>query len=126
MAAVRFVSSHPTDRGHLVAAQTESRSSFWTFLTNHAHVLVCVAEDPDIRGRDIATRVGITERAAQAIITDLVDEGYVTRTKVGRRNHYTIDAQAPLRHPLEEDHTIGEILVTLGRLKPRRVGTTGS
>jgi hypothetical protein len=102
-----------------MVAQSEPRGS-WTFLTNHAHVLVCVAEDPDIRGRDIAARVGITERAAQGIIADLVEEGYVTRTKVGRRNHYTVNPQAPLRHPLEEDHTIGEILVTLGRLKPKR------
>ena len=97
----------------------DGRSS-WTFLTNHAHVLVCLAEEPDIRGRDIATRVGITERAAQAIVADLVSEGYVTRTREGRRNRYTVKADAPLRHPLEHDHTIGELLVTLGRLKPRR------
>ena len=94
--------------------------STWTFLTNHAHVLVCLAEEPDIRARDIATRVGITERAAQAIVADLVSEGYVTRTREGRRNRYTVKADAPLRHPLEHDHTIGELLVTLGRLKPRR------
>ena len=94
--------------------------STWTFLTNHAHVLVCLAEEPDIRGRDIATRVGITERAAQAIVADLVSEGYVTRTREGRRNRYTVKADAPLRHPLEHDHTIGELLVTLGRLKPHR------
>lgn len=94
--------------------------SGWTFLTNHAHVLVCISEDPDIRGRDIAALVGITERAAQAIVADLASEGYVTRTKVGRRNRYEIDPQAPLRHPLERDHTIGELLVTLGRLTPRR------
>jgi predicted ArsR family transcriptional regulator len=92
----------------------------WTFLTNHAHVLVCVAEEPDIRGRDIAVRVGITERAAQGIVADLVNEGYVSRTKVGRRNRYEVNPDAPLRHPLEHDHTIGELLVTLGRLKPRR------
>ena len=97
----------------------DGRSS-WTFLTNHAHVLVCLAEEPDIRGRDIATRVGITERAAQAIVADLVSEGYVTRTREGRRNRYTVKADAPLRHPLEHDHTIGELLVTLGRLKPSR------
>lgn len=94
------------------------RSSGWTFLTNHGHVLVCIAEDPDVRGRDIATRVGITERAAQAIVSDLVAEGYVTRTKVGRRNRYAVNPDAPLRHPLEHDHTIGELLVTLGRLTP--------
>jgi hypothetical protein len=92
----------------------------WTFLTNHAHVLVCIAEDPDVRGRDIAALVGITERAAQAIVADLVAEGYVTRTKVGRRNRYSVNSDAPLRHPLEADHTIGELLVTLGRLKTGR------
>jgi predicted HTH transcriptional regulator len=92
----------------------------WTFLTNHAHVLVCIAEEPDIRGRDIASRVGITERAAQAIVADLVNEGYVTRTREGRRNHYAVNPDAPLRHPLEHDHSIGELLVTLGRLQPTR------
>jgi predicted ArsR family transcriptional regulator len=90
----------------------------WTFLTNHAHVLVCIAEETDVRGRDIAERVGITERAAQAIVADLVAEGYVVRTREGRRNRYEIRADAPLRHPLEKDHTIGELLVTLGRLRP--------
>jgi hypothetical protein len=104
----------------MAATQGENRMGGWTFLTNHAHVLVCIAEDPDIRGRDIAALVGITERAAQAIVSDLVEEGYVTRTKLGRRNHYTVKPDAPLRHPLEHDHTIGELLVTLGRLKPRR------
>ena len=92
----------------------------WTFLTNHAHVLVCIAEEPDVRGRDIATRVGITERSAQAIVADLVNDGYVTRIREGRRNRYEINPDAPLRHPLEHDHTIGELLVTLGRIQPRR------
>jgi hypothetical protein len=90
----------------------------WTFLTNHAHVLVCLAEEPDIRGRDIAARVGITERAAQAIVADLVADGYITRSREGRRNRYSIHPDAPLRHPLEHDHTVGELLVTLGRLAP--------
>ena len=92
----------------------------WTFLTNHAHVLVCLAEEPDVRGRDIATRVGITERAAQAIVADLVADGYVTRTREGRRNRYRVHPDAPLRHPLEHDHSVGELLVTLGRLRPPR------
>ncbi len=91
----------------------------WTFLTNHAHVLVCLAEEPDIRGRDIAERVGITERAAQAIIADLAAEGYITRTREGRRNRYEVHPSAPLRHHLEHDTTVGELLVTLGRLTPR-------
>ncbi len=92
----------------------------WTFLTNHAQVLACIADQPDIRGRDIAGRVGITERAAQAIIADLVACGYVTRTREGRRNRYAINLEGRLRHPLQADHTIGELLVALGRLRPAR------
>jgi hypothetical protein len=107
------------------AVPEQDRANRWTFLTNHAHVLVCIAEEPDIRGRDIAPRVGITERAAQAIVADLVAEGYVTRTREGRRNRYEVNPDAPLRHPLEHDHTIGELLVTLGRLKPARRRRTG-
>ena len=98
----------------------QGRASRWTFLTNHAHVLVCIAEEPDIRGRDIAERVGITERAAQSIIADLVSCGYVARTRQGRRNLYAINPQGRLRHPLQADHTIGELLGALGRLKPTR------
>jgi DNA-binding Lrp family transcriptional regulator len=86
--------------------------------------MVCIAEEPDIRGRDIASRVGITERAAQAIIADLVEDGYVTRIREGRRNRYELHLDAPLRHPLEHDHTIGELLVTLGRLRPVDDGST--
>lgn len=87
----------------------------WTFFTNHGHVLVCLAGDPDLRTRDVADLVGITERSAQTIISDLVDAGYVTRIKEGRRNRYEVHGDIPLRHPLEEDHTVGELLVTLGR-----------
>jgi len=92
--------------------------STWTFLTNHGHVFVCIAEDPGIRGRDIAVRVGITERAAQSIVADLVAEGYITRTRVGRRNRYEIHSDAPLRHPIEGGHSVGEVLVGLA-LPPR-------
>jgi len=97
----------------------EQPKAGWTFLTNHAHVLVCIAEEPDIRGRDIATRVGITERAAQSIIADLVADGYVIRSREGRRNRYEVIPDVPLRHPLEDEHTIGELLATLGRLVGR-------
>jgi len=90
----------------------------WTFLTNHGHVLVCIAGDPGIRARDIATRVGITERAAQAIIADLVRDGYVKRTRIGRRNHYDIDPDRPLRHPVEQPHTAGELLQLVSGLAP--------
>lgn len=85
----------------------------WTFLTNHAHVLLCVARDPDIRHRDVAERVGITERAVQRIVADLVDAGYLERTREGRRNHYRLNLDLPLRHPLEQGHDVGEILRVL-------------
>ena len=90
-------------------AETPGRGR-WTFLSNHGHVLVCLATDPTARGRDVADRVGITERAAQAIINDLVEGGYVERTRVGRRNHYRINQHGPLRHPCEQPHNIGELL----------------
>jgi predicted transcriptional regulator len=82
----------------------------WTFLTNHGHVLVCIANDPGIRGRDIAERVGITERATQSIVADLVEAGYVRRTRVGRRNHYEVIPNRPFRHPVEQPHSIGELV----------------
>lgn len=85
----------------------------WTFLTNHAHVLLRVSRDPGIRIRDLADDVGITERAAQRIIADLVEAGYLTRTRTGRRNIYQLRPELPLRHPLERDHHIGEILTVL-------------
>ena len=82
----------------------------WTFLTNHAHVLLCIADDPDIRLRDIATRVGITERAAQKIVADLSADGYVSVTRVGRRNQYRIIPGGRFRHPLESQHEVSELL----------------
>ena len=85
-------------------------SRHWTFLSNHAHVMVALAADPDIRLRDVATRVGITERAVQQIVFDLELAGVVVRTRVGRRNHYTINRAARLRHPLEADVVVGALL----------------
>jgi len=70
----------------------------WTFMTNHAHVLLCIASDPGVRLRDVASRVGITERAAQRIVADLCDEGYLTRVRVGRRNRYELHPELPFRH----------------------------
>jgi hypothetical protein len=90
-------------------------SSSWTFLTNHAHVLVCIRRDGEARLRDIAGWVGITERATQKIVSDLVDAGYLRVTRVGRRNRYAIQVRRPLRHPLERSHTIGELLELLER-----------
>jgi predicted transcriptional regulator len=85
----------------------------WDFLTNHAHVLVCVARDPGIRLRDIATAVGITERAAHRILSELVDEGYVLREREGRRNHYQVRTKLPLPHPLAEEREVGDLLEAL-------------
>jgi DNA-binding IclR family transcriptional regulator len=85
----------------------------WTFLTNHAHVLLCIRREPDLRMRDIAERVGITERAAQRIVAELIQEGYVKREKIGRRNRYTVDPDVPMRHPLSRDHAVGEIMDVL-------------
>ena len=90
----------------------------WTFLTNHAHVLLCVARDPGVRHRDLAESVGITERAAQRIVADLVEAGYLTVTRAGRRNHYQLNPDLPLRHPLEQDHRVGEILAVLRPQEP--------
>jgi predicted transcriptional regulator len=87
----------------------------WAFLTNHAHVLLCIARDPQSRARDIAQQIGITERAAQRILADLIADGYVKRTKVGRRNHYTIDLRGHLRHPVLRDLSVGPLLEVLNR-----------
>ena len=92
----------------------------WTFLTNHAHVLLCVSRDPAARLRDVADVVGITERAAQRIVAELEEAGYLTRTRDGRRNRYEIHPDVPLRHPLERDHAVGEILDVLRPAAPAR------
>lgn len=85
----------------------------WTFLTNHAHALLCIARDPGIRLRDVANRVGVTERAAQRIVSDLVETGYLDRLREGRRNTYRIKRDRPMRHPVERGHRVGEILDVL-------------
>jgi DNA-binding transcriptional ArsR family regulator len=82
----------------------------WDFLTNHAHVLMCVADDPGIRLREIAAAVGITERAAHRILSELVVEGYVLREREGRRNRYQVVDKLPLRHPLVRGRDVGDLL----------------
>jgi predicted ArsR family transcriptional regulator len=82
----------------------------WTFLTNHAHVLFCIAEDPEVRLRDVAARVGITERAVQRIVTDLETEGYLTVSKEGRRNRYQVNYDRPLRHPIERHRNVEALI----------------
>jgi DNA-binding Lrp family transcriptional regulator len=86
----------------------------WTLLTNHGHVMVYLASNPEARLRDLATVVGITERAAQRIVNDLVEDGYLLKEKVGRRNRYRLNRNAPMRHPIEKDHSVGELLASLG------------
>jgi DNA-binding IclR family transcriptional regulator len=85
----------------------------WTFLTNHARVLLCVANDPGVRLRDIAASLGITERSAFGIITDLVEAGYVVKEKDGRRNRYHIQAHLPLPELDSRDRTVGDVLALL-------------
>ncbi|MEL6345844.1 MAG: winged helix-turn-helix domain-containing protein [Myxococcota bacterium] len=82
----------------------------WTFLSNHSHVMLCLVRDPDLRIRDMARLVGITERAVQRIIAELAAEGYLTITKEGRRNRYHIHDELPLRHPVENGVTIRELV----------------
>ena len=82
----------------------------WTFLSNHAHVLVCLAFDRNARRRDVAASVGITERAVQKIVSDLEAAGVLVRERLGRRNSYRLNVGAPLRHPLEAHRTIGTLL----------------
>jgi hypothetical protein len=85
----------------------------WSFLTNHARVLLCIAHDPGVRLRDIAASLGITERSAHGIITDLARAGYVVKQKDGRRNRYRIEANLPLREPASREPAIGEVLTVL-------------
>ena len=89
----------------------------WTFLSNHAHVLIFLATEEDPTVRDIATHVGITERAVSMVLADLEAEGLITRSRVGRRNHYELHLDQPLRHPLEAHRTVRQLirLVTHGR-----------
>ncbi|MFK8113124.1 MAG: helix-turn-helix transcriptional regulator [Rubripirellula sp.] len=89
---------------------TDSPTKGWTFLTNHAHVLIVLHANPDLVLREVATRVGITERAVQRIVQDLEEEGFIRREKIGRRNAYEVLSKKPLRHPIESHRKIGDLL----------------
>jgi len=92
----------------------------WTFLSNHSHVLICLFENPEMRVRDVADNVGITERAVQKIIVDLEEGGILTREKEGRRNHYSISGNRPLRHPVESHRTVAQLLeMIVGKSKTK-------
>jgi MarR family len=107
---------------------TEHATRGWTFLTNHAQVLVCIARDPGLRLRDIGERVGITERAAHRIVTELADARYITRQRNGRRNQYTINGHFPLPDPIAREQNLGELLeiLTATQGSERRVDRTGT
>lgn len=101
---------------------TENPARHWTFLSNHAHVLVCLAHDPDSRLRDVALSVGITERAVQKIVSDLEEAGVIVRERAGRRNSYRLNLDVPLRHALESHRTVGTLLsLVLDRAGLKRV-----
>ncbi len=101
--------------GPAASAAKATSEQAWTFFTNHAHVLFCLAEDPEARLRDIAARVGITERAVQRIVTNLHDEGYIRVEKLGRRNRYQVVRKKPLRHAIEAHCSVDAVLrVVLG------------
>jgi DNA-binding IclR family transcriptional regulator len=86
----------------------------WSFLTNHAQVLLCIAHDPGVRLREIGEAVGITERAAHRIVVELADAGYISRKRNGRRNHYTIQSHLPVPDALAREQKIGDLLAILG------------
>ena len=96
----------------------------WSFFTNHARVLICIARDPGMRLRDLADALDITERSAYAIVADLVEAGYVVKDKDGRRNRYQVESQLPLPEPIGRERTIGEVLGLLidadARTRPRK------
>ncbi len=115
-------------RNVMLVCMPENTTHGWTFLTNHAQVLVCIAHDPGVRLRDIGERVGITERAAHRIVTELADAGYITRHRNGRRNQYTVNAHLPLPDPIAREQNVGELLeiLTATRESKGRVDRTGT
>ena len=103
---------------------TKERSERWTFLTNHAHALICIARDPSVRLRDVAALLGVTDRTAQSIVNDLADAGYLERTRVGNRTRYVVREDMPFRHPVERDHAVGELVGLLADTAPRSAGAS--
>jgi len=101
--AARVPAGRPPRRAERAAAP-------WTFLTNHTHVLVCIAADPAVRIRDIAARVGVTERAVQRIISELEEAGYLSHERIGRCNRYKVHTALPLRHPIEQHCLVSSLL----------------
>jgi predicted transcriptional regulator len=113
-----------TDRGSLRTSRSPAAPPptppSWTFLTNHAHVLLCIVEDPKARIRDLSERVGITDRAVQKIITELEESGYLSHVHAGRRNVYRVVTSLPLRHAVENHRTVGALLALVGSTGAKR------
>jgi hypothetical protein len=108
--------------GRRAAPSEPNAGGSWTFLTNHAHVLLCLAAEPDVRLRDVAGAVGITERAVQHIVADLTAAGVVERTREGRRNRYTVHSDVPLRHPIEAHRLVADLVA----LAPPELGAAAT
>ena len=96
--------------GRSASGASEEAAPRWTFLTNHAHVLTVIDSEPDLVLREVALRVGITERAVQRIVVELEESGFLERERVGRQNHYRVIKNKPLRHPIEAHRKIGDLL----------------
>jgi len=103
-------------------ASDGSATGGWTFLTNYAHVLLCLAEDPEMRLRDVAERVGITERSVQSIVHELEEAGAVTKQRVGRRNRYELHPEHQLHHPVEAHCVVGDLIDMVRRSKRKKGG----
>ena len=101
------------------SGMSDGENKSWRFLSNHTQVLLCISRDPDVRLREIASKVGITERAAHRIVTDLVESGYLERLRVGRRNRYRVNPSIAMRHPAQHGQEVGALLGLLGVTEPR-------
>ena len=118
MAAARIGRKVTTTKNIVAPRPEREPDPAWTFLTNHAHVLLCIAREPEVRMRDVAHLVGITERAVQRIVADLEQAGYVERIRNGRRNRYEVRADLPLRHPIERHERVSSLItLVLGEHK---------
>lgn len=113
VAVPRAVRKHAAVKSLAIKGQPRPRQAperAWTFLTNHAHVLLCIAREPEVRMRDVALLVGISERAVQRIVAELEEAGYIERTRHGRRNSYNVRTNLPLRHPIERHQRVSALL----------------
>lgn len=104
-ATVRGIGQHTR-----VSTVTGDDERHWTLLTNHGRILLLIAQEPDVRIRDLAASAGVTERTAQTIVTDLEHAGYITKERAGRRNVYTVNRKQPFRHQAESGHKVGELI----------------